>query len=127
MTSYYASKGIIHQRSCNATPQQNGIVERNHRHLLEVARALRFQANLPLCFWDDCVLIAAYIINRLPTPLLSNKSPHELLFSLKSLLIPISKFLDVFVLLLHFLLIEANLILEHTISFYFSFSRCHFP
>jgi transposase InsO family protein len=50
MQSYFYLKGIIHQRSCVDTPQQNGIVERKHRHLLEVARALRFQANLPISF-----------------------------------------------------------------------------
>jgi hypothetical protein len=48
---------------------------------LNVARSLRFQCNLPLPFWADCVLTAAHIINRIPTPLLYNKSPHELLFS----------------------------------------------
>lgn len=39
MFSYYASRGIIHQRSCNATLQQNEVVERKHMHLVEVARA----------------------------------------------------------------------------------------
>ena len=41
---FYASKGIIHQKSCVDTSQQNEIVEMKHKHLLEVARALMIQA-----------------------------------------------------------------------------------
>ena len=78
--TWIRTHGIFHQRSCVSTPQQNGIVERKHRHLLDVARALRFQAHLPLSFWGECVLTAAFLINKLPTPLLGLKSPHEILF-----------------------------------------------
>lgn len=34
-----------------------------------------------MTFWDDCMLVAAHIINKLPTPLLNNLSPYEKLFN----------------------------------------------
>lgn len=41
---------------------------------------MRFQANLPNNFWGECVLVAAHLINRTPTPIIQNKTPFENLF-----------------------------------------------
>ncbi|GJT55139.1 retrotransposon protein, putative, ty1-copia subclass [Tanacetum coccineum] len=83
MIEFYANQGIILETSCIHTPQQNGVVERKHRHLLETARALRFEANLPTRFWGECVLTAAYVINRMPSDVIGNKTPYEVLYNQK--------------------------------------------
>ncbi|KAL0401838.1 UNVERIFIED_CONTAM: Retrovirus-related Pol polyprotein from transposon RE1 [Sesamum latifolium] len=74
------SLGIIHQTSCVYTPQQNGRVERKHRHLLNVARAILFQASLPIRFWGDSILTATFLINRTPTKTLNWISPFQALY-----------------------------------------------
>lgn len=77
---FYAVNGIVHQTSCNYRPQKNARVERKHRQILEVARALKFQSGLPISHWGECVLTAVHIINRLPTTALQNQIPYEVLF-----------------------------------------------
>lgn len=77
---FYHSKGIIHQKYCPYILQQNGVVERQHKYLLEVARSLMFQSKLPFRYWRECILTATYLINSLPSVILKNKCPYEILY-----------------------------------------------
>lgn len=54
----YKKLGIIHQRICIYTPQQNRVTERKHKHTLKVTRAIRFQVNIPITYWGHCVLVS---------------------------------------------------------------------
>lgn len=79
--SLMATLGIFHQSTCVYTPQQNGIAERKHRTILQMDRALMFQASVPLKFWGECISTAVYLINKLPLKLFHYKTPFELLYS----------------------------------------------
>lgn len=59
------------------------MVKRKHRHILEVARALRFHSGLPNKFWGECVLTAVHIITRLPSRIINNQTPFEIMFGKK--------------------------------------------
>jgi hypothetical protein len=60
-----------------STRQQNGVAERRNRTLLEMVRSMMVQANLPISYWGDALLTAAYILNRVPSKLVSS-TPYEL-------------------------------------------------
>lgn len=48
---FIASKRVTHQFSCVERPEHNSVVERKHQHLVNVARALFFQSQVPKQFW----------------------------------------------------------------------------
>ena len=56
-------------------------MERKHCHILQVARALKFHAQLPTQFWGECAITVVHIITQLPSPILSFKTPFEFLYS----------------------------------------------
>ena len=78
--AHCASHGITHHFSYPYTPQQNGIVERKHRHVIESALTLLSNAGLSITHWSYAVSTVVHLINRLPTPKLSHQTPWEMLF-----------------------------------------------
>jgi hypothetical protein len=86
--SFLSSYGIIHQTTCVNTAEQNGVAERKNRHLLEVARAIMFMMNVPKFLWGEAVKTAAYLINRMPSRILGQKTPTELLHGSNSFIVP---------------------------------------
>jgi transposase InsO family protein len=84
LDSFFTKLGIAHHVSCPHAHQQNGVIERKHRHIVEVSLALLSQASMPLKFWDEAMLAAVYLVNRLPTKVLNNSTPLERLHNKKS-------------------------------------------
>ena len=117
LKSFLASKDILHQTSCVETPQQNGRVEHKHQHILNVARALMFQSHLPTHFWSYIIKHVVYLINRVPSPIIGNKTLFELLFK-QNPISRCSKFLDACAMHLCMCLIATSLIHEPDVVFF---------
>ena len=75
--------GIRHEFTNPYTPEQNGVSERYNRTVMEAARSMLYNANLPLSFWAEAVKCATYVRNRSPTSALGNKTPYECWFGKK--------------------------------------------
>ncbi|GKE44154.1 retrovirus-related pol polyprotein from transposon TNT 1-94 [Tanacetum coccineum] len=58
LCSYYESVGISHETSVTRSPQQNGVVERRNRTLVEAARTMLIYAKAPLFLWAEAVATA---------------------------------------------------------------------
>ncbi|BBH00217.1 multidrug resistance-associated protein 9 [Prunus dulcis] len=69
--------GIQRQFSMAYTPQQNGVVERKNRTVVEMAKAMLQEKDLPYYLWAEAVHTAVYILNRCPTKALKHKTPFE--------------------------------------------------
>lgn len=92
LSSFFTTLGIIHRLSYPHTSEQNGFVERRHRHVVETGLTLLAQSGVPMRFWNFAFKTAAYLINRMPSRTSSNISPFEHLFNSK----PDLSFLRVF-------------------------------
>nr|GEZ95383.1 retrovirus-related Pol polyprotein from transposon TNT 1-94 [Tanacetum cinerariifolium] len=64
LAKFFDEVGITQQFSAARTPQQNGVVERRNRTLVEAARTMLTFANLPLFLWVDAIVTSCFTQNR---------------------------------------------------------------
>jgi transposase InsO family protein len=62
---FLEEEGIKHEFSSPYTPQQNGVVERKNRTLLDMARTMLDEYKTLDRFWAEAINTACYSINRL--------------------------------------------------------------
>jgi len=76
-------EGIKHQLTTPYTPQQNKVVERKNRTLVEMARCLLHDKGLPKNLWDKVANTIIFLLNILPTKALQQKTPFEAWYGYK--------------------------------------------
>ncbi|KAF5753698.1 putative RNA-directed DNA polymerase [Helianthus annuus] len=79
MDEFCTSKGILHEYSSRYTPQQNGVAERKNRTIIETARTMLVESELPIQFWGEAISAACYTLNRVLTVKRHGKTCFELL------------------------------------------------
>ncbi|GJW95512.1 retrovirus-related pol polyprotein from transposon TNT 1-94 [Tanacetum coccineum] len=92
LAKFFDEVGISQQFSAARTPQQNGVVERRNRTLVEAARTMLTFANLPLFLWAEAIATACFTQNRSIIHKRFDKTPYELINKRK----PNIKFFHVF-------------------------------
>ncbi|GKE54507.1 retrovirus-related pol polyprotein from transposon TNT 1-94 [Tanacetum coccineum] len=90
--AYFAQEGIEHQTSTARTPEQNGVVERRNRTLVEAARTMLSAAKVPLYFWAEAIATTCFTQNRSLVIPRHEKTPYHIINGRK----PSVKFFHIF-------------------------------
>nr|GEV40040.1 copia protein [Tanacetum cinerariifolium] len=77
--AYFAVEGILHQTSVARTPEQNGVVERRNRTLVEAARTMLSAAKVHLFFWAEAIATACFTQNRSLIIPRQEKTPYHVI------------------------------------------------
>nr|GFB36321.1 retrovirus-related Pol polyprotein from transposon TNT 1-94 [Tanacetum cinerariifolium] len=92
LANFFDEVGITQQFPAARTPQQNGVVERRNRTLVEAATTMLTFANLPSFLWAEAIATACFIQNHLIIHKRFDETPYELMNKRK----PNIKFFRVF-------------------------------
>ncbi|GJX72520.1 retrovirus-related pol polyprotein from transposon TNT 1-94 [Tanacetum coccineum] len=83
LTDYYERVDIFHQKTVSRTPQQNDVVERRNRTLVEAARIMLIFSKAPMFLWAEVMATACYTQNRSLIHTRHYKTPYELMHDKK--------------------------------------------
>nr|GFB66383.1 retrovirus-related Pol polyprotein from transposon TNT 1-94 [Tanacetum cinerariifolium] len=84
LAKFFDEVGITQQFSTTRTPQQNGVVERRNRTLVEAARTMLTFANLPSFLWAEAIATACFTQNCSIIHKRFDKTPYEFMNKRKS-------------------------------------------
>jgi transposase InsO family protein len=76
---FLEEEGVKHEFSSPYTPQQNDVMERKNRTLLDMARTMLDEYKTLNRFWAEAINTACYSINRLYLHRILKKKSYELL------------------------------------------------
>nr|GEV96100.1 retrovirus-related Pol polyprotein from transposon TNT 1-94 [Tanacetum cinerariifolium]GEV96103.1 retrovirus-related Pol polyprotein from transposon TNT 1-94 [Tanacetum cinerariifolium] len=79
LKEYFDSVSITHETSAAKTPQQNGVVERRNRTLVEAVRTMLIFSHAPLFLWAEAIATTCYTQNRSIIHRRFNKTPYKLI------------------------------------------------
>ncbi|KAG7538693.1 Zinc finger CCHC-type superfamily [Arabidopsis suecica] len=69
--------GIKRHLTAPYTPQQNGVVERRNRTLMEMTRSIMKHMHVPNYLWGEAIRHSTYLLNRIATRSVKDKTPYE--------------------------------------------------
>lgn len=79
LREYCSAEGILLEYHEAYSPELNGVAERMNRTLVEKAKAMLFDSNLPKEMWTEAISTATVLTNRSPTTAVENKTPYRIM------------------------------------------------
>ena len=71
------ANGISRQLTATYTPQQNGVVERKNKTIMNMVRSMLLEKQVPKNFWPEAINWIAHVLNRSPTLVVKDMTPKE--------------------------------------------------
>nr|GEW49747.1 hypothetical protein [Tanacetum cinerariifolium] len=76
---FFSKLVIVHKTLIAQMPQQNGVLERRNRTLIEAAQTMLIFSKAPVFLWAEAIATACFTQNRSIVHTRHNKTPYELI------------------------------------------------